>query len=48
MLKHPITMSKGSKVRLSSPNYQKDCTQLVTENIDIEYEYKFDSDYKQY
>jgi hypothetical protein len=47
MLKHPLTMLSGSKVRFKHPICKKDCTKIATETIDIEYNDTIASDYDQ-
>jgi hypothetical protein len=47
MLKHPLTMSSGGKVRFKNPNYKRDCTKIAIDKIDIEYDDTIASDYEQ-
>jgi hypothetical protein len=45
---HLLTMSKSDKVRFSNPNYQKDCTKIVIQKINIKYIDTIASNYIQY
>jgi hypothetical protein len=47
MLKHPVAMSSGGKVRFKNPNCNRNCTKIATEKIDIDYDDTIASDDEQ-